>query len=79
MKFKKSHWGMKAMNLQRVGRCEKSAIGRFFSAEMRLDLAELLMRATEKLFEQPEFVHQLQGRRMYRVAAKIAQEIFVLF
>ena len=52
---------------------------RFFNAKMRLNLAELLMRATEKHLEQAEFVHQLQGRRMYRVAAKIAQKIFVLF
>ena len=38
-----------------------------------------LMRLLEKFIEQPEFVHQLQRRRMDGVAAKIAQEIGVLF
>ena len=57
----------------------KIRYSRFFSAEMRLNLPDLLMRVAEELFEQAEFVHQLQGRRMYRVAAKIAQKILVLF
>jgi hypothetical protein len=52
---------------------------RFFGAEVRVNLPHLLMRLAQELFEQTEFVHQLQGRGMNGVAAKIAQEILVLF
>ena len=36
------------------------------------------MRLAQELFEQPEFVHQLQGRGMNGVAPKVAQKILVL-
>ena len=79
MKFKKSHCGMKAMNLQCVGRCEKSAIVVFSEPKCGWIWRSFLMRPLQELFEQAEFVHQLQSRRMYGVATKIAQEILVLF
>jgi hypothetical protein len=36
------------------------------------------MRAAQQRVEQPKLVHDLQGRGMDRVTAKIAQEIGVL-
>jgi hypothetical protein len=50
-----------------------------YYAEVHVKLPHLLMRLAQELFEQTEFVHQLQGRGMNGVAAKIAQEILVLF
>ncbi len=39
----------------------------------------LLMRQFEQLFVKAKLIHHLEGRRMDRVAAKIAEEIGVLF
>ena len=36
------------------------------------------MRALQKRLEQPELVHDLERRRMDRIAAKVAQKIAVL-
>ncbi len=48
-------------------------------AELRVELVDLLMRQLEKLVEQSQLVHHLEGRGMNGIAAKIAQEIAVLF
>ena len=69
---------MKAMNLQRVGRCEKSAIVTRSSPICAAELAHLLMRPLEELVEQPELVHDLERRGMDGVAAEVAEEIGVL-
>jgi hypothetical protein len=37
---------------------------RFFGAEVHVNLPHLLMRLAQELFEQPEFVQQLQGGGM---------------
>ena len=49
------------------------------SPTLRVELVNLLMRQLEKLVEQSQLVHHFQSRRMNRIAAKIAQEIAVLF
>ena len=41
-------------------------------------LAELLVRALQEVFEQAELVDHLERRGMHRVAAEIAQEVAVL-
>ena len=65
--------------LQRVGRWVKSATGSSV-ADVRADLPRFLVRQPQQeLVEQPELVHDLQGRRMNRVAAKVAQKVGVLF
>ena len=40
---------------------------------------DAVVRKHQELVEQPEFVHDLEGRGMDRVAAKIPQEVRVLF
>ena len=47
-------------------------------ADHACKLAHLLMRPLEERVEQPELVHDLQGRGMDGVAAKVAEEIGVL-
>ena len=47
------------------------------AVEISSDLAQFLMRQLEKLLQQPELVHELEGGRMNGVAAKIAVEIGV--
>ena len=56
-KFRKSHCGMKAMNLQCVGRCEKSATVTSGSP-ICPQLANFLMRPLQEFVEQAELVHQ---------------------
>src|SRR4051794_1810963 len=46
-------------------------------ADDAVQLADLLVRQREKRIEQAKLVHDLQGRRVDRVAAEIAQEIAV--
>jgi hypothetical protein len=48
-------------------------------ADERADLFHHLVRLLKELVEQAEFVHQLQRGGMDGVAAKVAQEIAVLF
>ena len=66
------------MNLQRVGRCEKSAIGTMCPFMTRAQLVQFLVRQLQEFLEQAELVHQLERGRMNRVAAEIAVEIGVL-
>ena len=70
---------MKAMKWQRVGRCEKSASTTRSSPIWPDELAHLLMRPFQELFEQTKLVHDLERRGMDGVAAKVAQEVRVLF
>ena len=71
---------MKAMNLQRVGRCEKSATGTALAADIALQLrGPPGAAAARNVVEQAQLVHHFQRRRMDRVAAEVAQEIGVLF
>ena len=51
------------------------ALGADFSGEFEY----FLVRAIEKLVQQPQFIHQFERRRMDGIAAKIAEEIFMLF
>ncbi len=53
--------------------------GQSHLADLRVELVNLLMRQLEKLVEQSQLVHHLEGRGMNGIAAKIAQEIAVLF
>ena len=48
-------------------------------ADLSVKLVDLLMRQLEKLVEQAELVHHFEGRGMNSIAAKVAQEIAVLF
>src|SRR5260370_40246293 len=47
--------------------------------DLRPEHPDLLMRALQELVEQPQLVHDLQGRRVDRIAAEIPQEIGMLF
>jgi hypothetical protein len=48
-------------------------------AYLSTELAYFLMRQFQKLFEESELVHHFERRWMHSVAAKITQEIGVLF
>src|SRR5882724_422449 len=50
-----------------------------FIAYLPADFSDLLMRTFEKLFDQTEFVHHFERGRMNRIAAKVAEEIGMLF
>ena len=78
-KLRKSHCGMKAMNGYFTWSRLRSAIRTELSAEHPVHLLQALMRQLEEAFDQPELVHHLQGRGMHGVAAKIAEEVGVLF
>jgi hypothetical protein len=69
---------MKAMNLQRVGRREKSAIGTVCPLITPRSPSHFLMLLKEFL-EQSELLHQLERGGMNSIAAKIAIEIRMLF
>ena len=49
-----------------------------FGADLGGQRFDLLMRQFQELVEQAEFVHQLERRRMDRIAAEVAEEIGVL-
>ena len=80
-KFRKSHCGIKAMKLQGGGSDEKSAMmARVRSPNQPLQLVDSSsMRQAQEFVEEPQFLHDVQGRGMDRVAAEVAQEIGVLF
>src|SRR5947199_10399264 len=48
-------------------------------SDLRAEGADFLVRALQELVEQPQFVHNLEGRRVDRIAAEIPQEIGMLF
>ena len=48
-------------------------------AHANVDTFRLVMRKLQQLVEQAELVHHFERRRVYRVAAKVAQKIGVLF
>jgi hypothetical protein len=50
-----------------------------FVLDLSSDLLKFLMRPLEELLQDSEFVHQLESRRMNRIAAEIAEEIGMLF
>ncbi len=50
-----------------------------FVADLRAEGPDFLMRTAQEFVQHPEFVHDLEGRGMDRVAAEIAQEIGMLF
>ena len=78
-KSRKSHCGIRAMNLQTVGRRAKSPTVKCSSPISRLAVLDLGVRQLEEVLQQPQLMHDLQGRGMHRVAAEIAQEVLVLF
>ena len=47
-------------------------------ADFAFRVPDLLMGSPQQLLEEPELGHQLQGRGMDRVAAKVTQEVSVL-
>ena len=49
-----------------------------FSADLGGELAHLLMRNLEELLKQSEFVHELEGRGVDRIAPEVPKEIGVL-
>ncbi len=49
-----------------------------FGADLRRQRFDFLMRQLQELIDQAQFEHQLERRRMNRVAAEIAEEIGVL-
>ncbi len=67
------------MKRQRVGRWLKSASDDLGIADDAAQLTHFLMRAREEALEQAQLVHDLQRRRVDRVAAEVAQEVTVLF
>ena len=67
-----------AMNGQRTGRRLKSAIGSVSVAELRAQLAHLLVRQAQELLRHAELMQQLERRGMDGVAAEVAQEVAVL-
>ncbi len=77
-KLRKSHCGISAMNLQRVGRWVKSAIVTLASPMTARTSGALRVRKLQELLEQSKLVHHLERGGMNGVAAKIAQEIGVL-
>ena len=48
-------------------------------ADLQIGGADFAVRQLEEFFQETQLMHHLQGRGMHRVAAKIAQEILVLF
>ena len=49
------------------------------AAELAVHLLQFLMRQLQEAVDQAEFIHHLQRRGMHGVAAKIPEEIGVLF
>ena len=66
------------MNLQRVRRCEKSAI-RTIVSPICAEPVDLLVRPAQEIVQHSELVHHLERGWMDCVAAKVAQKIRVLF
>src|SRR5437870_591272 len=50
-----------------------------FITDLAAKLGRFLMRQFEKIFEQSQFMHHFECRRMDRVTTKVAQKVFVLF
>ncbi len=69
---------MKAMNLQVVGSPVKSASVIMVSPIWPPRLTDLVVGLLQEFVEQAQLAHQLEGGRVDRVAAEIAQEIAVL-
>ena len=67
------------MNLQCVGRWREIGHLDPLGADLRGQPFDLLMRLFEEFVEQAEFMHQFERRRMHRIAAKVAQEVGMLF
>ena len=78
-KLRKSHCGMKAMNGYFVFSRRRSAMRIERSPNLPSIVLQPLMRKFQKSVDQAEFVHHLQRRGMHGVAAKIPEEIGVLF
>ncbi len=78
MKSRKSHCGIRAMNLQRVGRWRRSAIVSCTAGKLHGEPLDLLVRQPKQLVEQAELGHDLERRWVERVATKVAQEVGVL-
>ena len=70
MKLRKSHCGINATNLQRVGSRVKSANS--------ADGGCALMGQPQELVQKPKLAHELERRWMDGIAAEVAQEIGVL-
>jgi hypothetical protein len=52
--------------------------GLFFFADLACYLPQLLVRTFQELLKEPELMHQLERRRMNRIATKVAQKIGML-
>src|SRR5206468_10599917 len=50
-----------------------------FIPDLAAEPGRFLMRQFEKVFEDSQFMHHFERRRMDRVTAEVAQKIFVLF
>src|SRR5580692_9044013 len=48
-------------------------------SDLRPERADFLVRALQKLVEQPQLVHDLEGRGVDRIPPEIAQEVGMLF
>ena len=48
-------------------------------SDLRPECADFLVRTIEELLEQPQLAHDLEGRRVDRIASEVAQEIGVFF
>ena len=66
------------MNLQMVGRREKSPMVKCTSPISQIGGVDAGVRQLEEFLQQPQLMHDLQGGGMHRVAAEIAQEVLVL-
>ena len=66
------------MNLQRVDNCLKSANAYCWPPKYALSVASLWCGNFKKVVEQAELAHDVEGRGMDGVAAKVAQEVGML-
>src|SRR5438128_799338 len=48
-------------------------------SDLRPELADFLVRSLQKLVEQPQLAHDLEGRGVDRIPPEIAQEISMFF
>ncbi len=78
-KLRKSHCGMKAMKGYFVVEATEVRDADRRLAELAVHGLQPLVRQFQKSIDQAEFVHHLQRRGMHGVAAKIPEEVGVLF
>ena len=67
------------MNGAGVSRCERSPIVQSRPGDTELCLVQAVVRPVQEVLEKPQLVENLHRRRVDGVAAKIAEEVLVLF